>query len=233
MKALITGASKGIGYAIAHRLAAEKIDLIIVSRNSIELESVKSEILEKHPGTDIRCHAADLSQKSEVRRLSEIVLGENEPLGILVNNAGGFVQGGIIDAEEGMMERMMDINFYSAYHLTRAVLPLLRKEGPAYVFNISSIAGLQAYKSGHLYCISKFAMRGFSLCLREELKEDNIKVCTLYPGATWTDSWKSSGLPEERFMQAADIAEMIATQLRLSPSAVMEEITMRPQPGDI
>ncbi|MBK5269477.1 MAG: SDR family NAD(P)-dependent oxidoreductase, partial [Bacteroidia bacterium] len=97
----------------------------------------------------------------------------------------------------------------------------------------SSIAGLKAYPGGGSYSISKFAMRGFSVNLREELKQYNIKVTTVYPGAAYTDSWAASGLPEKRFMQADDIAKMIYAASQLSPQACVEDIILRPQLGDL
>jgi len=98
---------------------------------------------------------------------------------------------------------------------------------------MSSIAGLKAYPHGGSYSISKFALRGFSINLRDELKPYNIKVTTVFPGAAYTDSWAASGLERQRFMEAADIAKMVYAASQLSPQACVEEITLRPQLGDI
>ncbi|MFN8279824.1 MAG: SDR family oxidoreductase [Saprospiraceae bacterium] len=233
MKALITGASKGIGLAIAKRMAKEKIELILTSRNAIELESVKSEIQDEYHNLRIDCYTADLSHKQDIEKLASEIYNHHSEINILVNNAGTYLRGNINDADDGMLEKLMATNLYSAFHLTRLMLPLLRKRTPGYIFNMSSIAGLEPYSGGHLYCISKFALTGFSQCLREELMQDGIKVCTIYPGATWSDSWKGADLPIDRIMQASDIAEAIAAQLKMSPSAVIEEILLRPQLGDL
>lgn len=98
---------------------------------------------------------------------------------------------------------------------------------------MSSTAGLKAYPNGGSYSISKFALRGFSVNLREELKPYNIKVTTVFPGAAYTDSWASSGIEEKRFMEAADIAKMVYAASGLSPQACVEDIILRPQLGDI
>ena len=98
---------------------------------------------------------------------------------------------------------------------------------------MSSIAGLKAYPNGGSYSISKFAMRGFSINLRDELKPYNIKVTTVFPGAAYTDSWSSSGIERKRFMEASDIAKMVYAASQLSPTACVEEIILRPQLGDI
>jgi short-subunit dehydrogenase len=102
-----------------------------------------------------------------------------------------------------------------------------------HIFNIASIAALQAYPGGGSYGISKFALDGFSKNLRHEMKEQGIKVTVVYPGATYTDSWKSSGISADRFMKAEDIAHMIYAASQLSPQACVEEIVIRPQLGDI
>ena len=102
-----------------------------------------------------------------------------------------------------------------------------------HIFNISSIAGLQAYPNGGSYSISKFAMTGLSKALREELKNAGVKVTNVAPGATYTDSWASANLPESRFIQANDIAKLLFDTYNLSTSAVVEELVIRPILGDI
>jgi NADP-dependent 3-hydroxy acid dehydrogenase YdfG len=102
-----------------------------------------------------------------------------------------------------------------------------------HIFNMCSIASLQAYNNGGAYSISKFALAGFSKNLREEMKQHGIKVTTVYPGAAFTDSWAGSGVDPQRIMEASDIAEMIYTASRLSPQACVEDILLRPQLGDL
>jgi len=96
-----------------------------------------------------------------------------------------------------------------------------------------SVASLMAYPHGGSYSISKFALLGFSKVLREEMKDKGIKVVSIMPGATWSNSWAGVEQPEERLMQAHDIALVVMSAIQLSPSAVMEEIILRPQLGDL
>ena len=152
---------------------------------------------------------------------------------IIVNNAGVFIPGEIQNEEDGVLEHMIETNLYSAYHLTRAILPLMNGEGKAHIFNMCSIASFFAYPNGGSYSISKFAMLGFSKVLREELKNDGIRVTALMPGATWTDSWAGSHFPEERLMKATDIAMAVWGAWQMSASAVVESIVLRPQLGDL
>ena len=127
----------------------------------------------------------------------------------------------------------MDINFYSAYHLTRLLLPSMMKQKSGHIFNICSIASLHAYPNGGAYSISKFAIYGFSKNLREELKPHGIKVTHVLPGAALTDSWSASGVDPQRIMEAADIGKMVYAAAQLSPQACVEEIILRPQLGDL
>ena len=152
---------------------------------------------------------------------------------VLINNAGQFVPGSIYNEPEGNLEKMMEVNLYSAYHLTRALLPQMIKNKSGHIFNICSIASLNAYANGGSYSISKFALMGFSKNLREELKPFNIKVTAVYPGAVFTSSWEGAGIKPERIMEVADVAKMIFTASQLSPQACVEDIVMRPLSGDL
>ena len=127
----------------------------------------------------------------------------------------------------------MAVNLYSAYHLTRALLPAMKKKGAGHIFNMCSIASLKAYENGGAYSITKYALQGFSDNLRHELMEDRIKVTAIMPGATWSRSWAASGLPEERFIKTEDIAAMVWASFSLSASADVETIVIRPILGDL
>jgi short-subunit dehydrogenase len=151
----------------------------------------------------------------------------------VVNNAGQFIQGQISTEAQGALEQMMQVNLFSAYHLTRALLPAMKAAGRGHIFNLCSIASLRAYPHGGSYGISKYAMAGFTANLREELKTQGIKVTGVFPGATMSPSWEGSGVPADRIMQADDIARMIVAAAGLSPAAVVEEIVLRPQLGDL
>jgi len=128
---------------------------------------------------------------------------------------------------------LINTNLYSAYHLSRALLPGMISNGHGHIFNMCSIASKIAYPNGGSYSISKFALLGFSKVLREELKEKGIKVTSILPGATWSNSWAGVDLPKDRLMEAEDIAIAVWGALQMSPSAVMEEIILRPQLGDL
>ena len=152
---------------------------------------------------------------------------------MLVNNAGNFIQGNVSDEPDGALEEMTAVNLFSAYHLTRSVLPKMMEARSGHIFTLCSVASLGAYPNGGAYSISKFALLGFTKNLRKELQPHGIKVTAIIPGAAYTDSWKGSGVAEERLMEANDIAKAIYNATQLSPQAVIEEILIRPQLGDL
>lgn len=232
MKAVITGASRGIGKAIAHHFAAAGYDLFLCSRGEVGLYQTMQELQVAYPDRELYARAADLSQQQATLGFAEWVLSMGVP-DVVVNNAGQFIQGSIAAEAEGTLEQLMNINLYSAYHLTRALLPAMKAAGSGHIFNICSIASLKAYPHGGSYGISKYALAGFSANLREELKTDGIKVTSVFPGATMSPSWEGSGVDPDRIMQADDIARMVVAAAALSPAAVVEELVLRPQLGDL
>jgi short-subunit dehydrogenase len=233
MNVIITGASKGIGKAIAEKFAAEGHNLVLCSRNEHTLYKCMEELVLKFPAVQVKAMPADLSVKAEAEAFANWISGKNIFPDVLVNNAGQFIPGSIHNEREGALEELMAVNVYSAYHLTRALLPQMMKEKKGAVFNICSIASLKAYENGGAYSITKFALLGFSRNLREEMKPYGVKVTAVIPGAVYTDSWKESGIPAERMMQVEDIADMVYTSARLSAGAVVEDIILRPQLGDL
>ncbi|MGC4037945.1 MAG: SDR family oxidoreductase [Chitinophagaceae bacterium] len=232
MNVIITGASRGIGYAAAEIFAANRYNLLLCSRGEHSLYKAMESLLNKFPAVTIKAKPFDLSVKEQVKEFGNWCLKSGNA-DILINNAGIFEPGSVYNEPEGAIENQMAVNFYSAYHLTRLLLPQMMNKRSGHIFNICSIASLNAYKNGGAYSISKFALYGFSKNLREEMKPHGIKVTHVIPGAAYTDSWAASGLDPKRFMEAEDIAKMIFAASQLSPQACIEEIVMRPQLGDI
>jgi short-subunit dehydrogenase len=233
MNIVITGASKGIGKAIAEKFAAGGYSLFLCARHEETLTAVAKEIAGKNPGISVHHKTCDVASKEEVRAFADFVLQTDGHADILVNNAGAFFPGHVFEEEEGLLEEMMQTNVYSAYHLSRYLLPGMMQRRQGHIFNICSIASLQAYDHGGSYSITKYALDGLSANLRHEMKNYGVKVTSVYPGAAYTDSWSGSGVAPERIMTAEDIAEMIFTSAHLSAQACVEEIVIRPQLGDL
>ncbi len=230
---LISGGSKGIGRAILERFAREGFELVTCARHAEDLQHLAKALKKNHPSVRLHTFVADLSQKEEVVDFAEKALKAVGAIDLLVNNAGAFKPGDIADEAEGQLEWAMRTNLYSAYHLTRALLPGMLERRRGHIVNICSIASLKAYPQGGSYSISKYALLGFSKNLREELKDKGIRVTAIMPGATWSDSWKGVELPRERLMEAEDVAKAVWCAWDMGPSAVVEEIVLRPQLGDL
>jgi short-subunit dehydrogenase len=233
MNIIITGASRGLGKAIAEKFAGAGHHLYLCSRNEEALFRTMEELQAKYPAVNIKSKAFDLAEKEQARRFGQWILDPGIFLDVLVNNAGQFIPGNISDEADGVLEKMIGINLSSAYHLTRMLLPRMMEQRKGHIFNICSIASLQAYPGGGSYGISKFALAGFSKNLREEMKPHGIKVTGIYPGAAYTDSWSGSGIDPQRIMESEDIAAMVYAATQLSPQATVEDILLRPQLGDL
>jgi short-subunit dehydrogenase len=231
--AVITGATQGIGKAVAAKFLQEGFSIAICARSKDDLDSLHGEWSAQFPSAHILALPADLGQKEEVIAFADEVLAKFPQVDALVNNAGLFFPGSIADEPDGQLESLIAVNLYSAYYLTRSLLPIMKKRRTGHIFNLCSVASLTAYDNGGAYSITKYALLGFSDNLRQELIPDRIKVTAVMPGATWSRSWSSSGLPQERLMTAEDVAAVIWTAFSLSPQANVEHITMRPLQGDI
>ena len=233
MKIIITGGTKGIGRAIANVFADQNFDIAVCSRTKADLEEMEKSLTASNSKINVLTQVCNMQNKSEVLAFADLIKEKWGDFDVLINNAGVFLPGAIAEEEDGNLEMMIETNLYSAYYFTRALLPTLVKKGKGHIFNMCSIASQIAYPNGGSYSISKFALLGFSKVLREELKEKGIKVTSILPGATWSNSWAGVDLPQERLMQANDIALSVWNAYSLSPSAVVEEIVLRPQLGDL
>ena len=234
---VITGASKGIGRAIAEIFAANGHNLFLCSRGEATLYKTVEELMTKFPAIIVKAKPFDLSKKEEAVAFGNWCLSFTVP-DILVNNAGLFEPGSVYSEPDGLLESQMAINVYGAYHLSRTLLPKMMERhsassGRCHIFNMCSIASLHAYSNGGAYSISKYAMYGFSKNLREEMKPHGIKVTSVHPGAVMSDSWGDYDNSSKRIMEAEDIAKMVWAASNLSPQACVEDIVIRPQLGDL
>jgi short-subunit dehydrogenase len=235
MNIVITGASKGLGKAIAIAFAGDgqQNNLFLCARTADTLESTAGELRSAYPGVNVHAKTCDVADKKQLKAFASWVESIAGRVDILVNNAGVYIPGNAHGEDDGALESLMEINLYSAYHLTRLFLPQMIKAKAGHIFNMCSIASINAYPNGGAYSISKYALYGFSKNLREEMKPHGIKVTHVIPGAAYTDSWSGSNVDPQRIMDANDIAVMVHAAAQLSPQACVEEIIVRPQLGDL
>ncbi|NCX96165.1 MAG: SDR family oxidoreductase, partial [Chitinophagia bacterium] len=223
----------GIGKAIAEKFLKKGFNLSVCARNEKELIALASEWSTQYPDAAIVFMPIDLSAGEGVAEFAAFTLSRLKRIDVLVNNAGAYKPGNLHSEPEGLLENLMATNLYSAYRLTRALLPPMMEAKDGHIFNISSVAGLKAYTGGGAYSITKYAMEGFSVNLREELRPYNIRVSNICPGATYTRSWQGAGLPETRLMKSSDIASLLWTMYKIGRTGVVEHVVMRPPLGDI
>jgi len=232
MNVVITGASRGIGKELAEHFAKEGADLYLCSREMEKTFQWQQALMEQYH-VKVVSFNADLGDADETKAFGKQLLDTLDHVDVLINNAGVYQPGSVHNEPDGQLEKMMAVNLFSAYHLTRILVPRMIERKSGHIFNMSSIAALKAYQNGGSYSISKFALTGFSKNLREELMGHGIKVTTVYPGATMTSSWDGSGIDPNRIMESSDIAKMIVAASKLSPQACVEDLVIRPILGDL
>lgn len=230
---VVTGCTKGIGKAVATTFAKAGYHIVGCARNLPELATLKKELAAINPLVKVLLFPCDVSKRDELANFITEVKKEVTRVDVLVNNAGVFTPGKLLTEDEGVLEQLLTTNVSSAYHITRGFLPQMIEHKQGHIFNICSIASLQAYEAGASYTISKFALLGFSKQLRQETMGTGVKVTSIMPGATLTASWAGVDLPQERFIQATDVSQTILSICELSSGANVEEVVIRPQQGDI
>ena len=228
---VITGGSQGIGRALVLSFLGAGYRVATCARGAEDLVALAAGCA----SPTLHTLPADLSQPAGCQRFAEFVLGLGLPLGALIHNAGAFVPGRFQDepADGSQLRQMLAVNLLSAYDLTQALLPTLLGQGRGHIFTICSTASLTAYPNGGSYGVAKAALLAFTKNLREEVKTQGLRVTAVLPGATFTRSWEAAGLPPERFIAPQDVAQAVLSTYRLSPHAVVEELLIRPQLGDI
>ena len=230
---LITGASQGIGAAIARVFAKELagVRLALVARNESKLAAVARACGKL--GASAATFGCDVTDEHSVEQLADAVTKRFGAVDVLINNAGRFAGAPFTDMSVADFDRMIATNLRSVFLVSRAFTPAMIARGRGDIFNMSSIAGLVAYPGGAGYSAAKFGVTGLSKVMRAELRDKGVRVCCVYPGATVSPSWDGSGVNASRMMPAEDVARAFYDIYRLSRRTVVEEITLRPQRGDV
>ncbi|CAM3061360.1 SDR family oxidoreductase [Rariglobus hedericola] len=231
---LITGASQGIGAAIAKVFAKEMgkgARLALVARNARNLSTVARACAKA--GATVEVFACDVTDEEAVSAMAAAVVKRFGVVDVLINNAGVFEAAAFTKTKVATFDRILAANLRSAFLVTQVFVPAMIAKKHGDVFFMSSIAGLEAYPNSAAYCAAKFGVTGLAKVLRAETREHGVRVCCVHPGATWSPSWSSSGVPEDRIMPAEDVARAFFDIYRLSRNTVIEEIVLRPQLGDL
>jgi len=215
--ALITGAGKGIGKAVAIALAKEGVNVILVARTQSDLDEVAKEVTAL--GVKSVTLIADVADINSVNIAVEKALSEFKTIDILINNAGIAAFGKFLELEPEAWERIIQVNLMGTYYATRAVLPNMIERQTGDIINISSTAGLSGNALTSAYSASKFAVLGLTESLMQEVRKHNIRVTALTPSTVATNMAKELKLTDgnpDKVMQAEDMAELIIAQLKLN-----------------
>ena len=224
--ALVTGGSRGIGCAIAHRLAALGASVAICGRNRAALEESAAGVAKL--GRKSLFQVADVTDAEQVTELvsrTESTLG---PISILVNNAGMGLFGPAHEKTEADWDRVLDTNLKGVFLVSRAVAPLMIRRGAGDIINISSLAGKNTFAGGGIYCASKWGLMGLSGCMAEDLREHGIRVSVICPGSVATQFSGSKPKNAAKALQAEDVAHAVEAIVTQGPQSFLSEMHLRP-----
>lgn len=226
MKAVITGATKGIGRAIAIKLWNEGYDLALVARSPEDLEQLQREL--SFSGRTILTYPVNCAVKEDVYRFLHQVKNEFGFADVLVNNVGIFMPGSLLDEADETFEQQQDLNVNATYYISKFFAKEMRLQQHGHIFNICSVASKSPVENGGSYSVTKAAMLSLNHVLRQELAPHNVKVTAFLPGSTKTASWEGTTIPDEKFVQPADIADTLYTILTLSKGVNVDEVLITP-----
>jgi NADP-dependent 3-hydroxy acid dehydrogenase YdfG len=230
---VVTGASQGIGAAIARAFAAEVkgVRLALVARSADKLAGVARACAEL--GATAGVFPCDVSDEAAVAQMEAAVSRRFGAVDVLINNAGKYAGGPFLSTSAAEFDRMISANLRSLFLVTRAFAPAMVGRRRGDIFNMGSIAGITAMPGAPAYVAAKFGVAGLSKAMRSEFKDKGVRVCCVHPGATVSPSWKGSGVPNSRMMPADDVALAFVALYRMTRRTVVEEIVLRPQLGDL
>ena len=222
--ALITGGSSGIGFAIASMLVSEGMTVAITARNVTRLEQAAAALREK--GGTVIASPSDVSKSAEVNAFVQKVCDEAGRIDLLINNAGIFRHGLIAELSEDDWDVVQAINLKGAFLVTKAVLPVMKRQQSGYVINISSVAGKNGFGGASAYCASKFGMIALTESLLQEAVGDHIRSTAICPGYVATPMVESVDIPKDDMIPPGDIAKLVQMLLHLAPHTIIKEIVI-------
>jgi len=230
LRALVTGATKGMGRSISETLANSGFDVGLLARNRADLVHFQEKLLEQYPDRTFPFYAVDLGNREQREKaISEL---DTIPWDLLVNNAGLYIPAALLD-EADDLATMWAVNVAGPYDLMRGLVPGMIKRGSGQVVNICSVASIHPQAGSAAYSATKSALLSLTRSLRAETKDHGVGVTAILPGQTWSNTWQGVQLPKNRLMQPEDIGQVVLKVWELGPSAIVEEITLRPQMGDL
>ncbi len=221
--ALVTGGNRGIGRGISEALAREGVVVALTARDAAAATAAASEL-----GGATRGYACDVRRPEQVAALFARVEQDLGGIDVLVNNAGVGKFAPVSDMSLEDWHAVIETNVNGVFYCTREAIPRMRKRGGGYIFNVSSLAGRNAFPNAAAYCASKHAVNGFSEVLFQEVRDDGIRVTYLMPGSVATDFGRGTAAKQDWALQPADVGEMVVDLLRTHPRVMHSRVEMRP-----
>ena len=231
--ALITGATKGIGRAIAIAFAKEGINIAICSRNEKDLADFKQELQRINSRIKVVAQVADGSNKEQLLQFAAFTEVQLGFVSIIVNNLGMFEQQSILDDAGDTFQKHIDTNLMPAYHLYRYFGKTMKAARTGHIFTICSVASLNPIPEAGAYSVTKYALLGLNKTMRQEMQPYNVKVTAVIPGSTLTNSWKDAVVDPDKFVLPEDVASAIINTYKMSTGANVDEIIIRPVGGQV
>ncbi len=232
-RALITGASSGIGKATALAFAKAGIDVALVSRSLNKLEAVRQAV--EHTGVEAKAYAVDLARILEVKEKIQAIALDFGDINILVNNAGIAYTGNLSEISLEGWQQVIDLNLTSVFQCIAGILPSMRDQGTGTIINIASISAKQPFPGWGAYSVSKAGLIALSQTLAQEERTHGIRVTTICPGAVNTELWDTEtvhiNLDRSKMLTPEIVAQSILHTVLLPQQAVIDELTLMPSAG--
>lgn len=224
--ALVTGASRGIGRAVASRLGRLGASVAICARSRDQVERTAAGLRDE--GIRTLPIVADVSRAEEVHGMIEQTCSEFGEIEILVNNAGVGVFGPFYERGESDWDAVLGTNLKAVFLASRAVAPRMIRSGRGHIVNIGSLAAKSSFQGGAIYCASKWGLMGLTACMAEDLRAHGIRVSVICPGSVSTDFSSHSGRDPATLLQPDDVAHAVAMIVTQSPQSFISEVDVRP-----
>lgn len=225
--AVVTGGTKGIGFAIAETLVKAGASVFICGRKTTEVRDAIAQLSEHGAAGGEVC---DVRSEDQVRQMIEQCERVYGGVDILINNAGMAVIGKTVDVISGdEFRQTIETNLLGVFYACHYAIPMIKKRGGGYIINISSLAGQNAHPKMAAYNASKFGLNGFSEAMMQEVRQDNIKVSYICPGSVNTSFGNDTPSPEKAWqIQPEDIADVVMNLLSMNPRSLPSKVEIRP-----
>lgn len=224
--ALVTGASRGIGLAIARTLGQMGAKLSLCARDAKRLATAAAEF--ERARIPVLSISADVTRPADLASLVQKTEESFGPIEILVNNAGIGYFAPVQEAAVENWDAVLDTNLKAAFLLSRIVAPGMIRRRSGHIINIVSLAGKNAFAGGGIYCASKWGLLGLTQCMAEDLREYGIRVSAICPGSVATDFSPHSAKSAEKMLQPEDVAHAVEMILTQAPQSFISEVLLRP-----